>query len=132
MSRRRPEPTSKRLGPRRLGKRRLDQLVEEAVIDAYGESEQRIGLPILDLPLPSPPPAGWEWIETYRLWARPAIPRAERSALPSANCLDLDGVSRARGEWTVAGDERSVESFGKGNVYSVIRTDVVAQLPRTI
>jgi hypothetical protein len=51
---------------------------------------------------------------------------------PSANCLDLDGVSRARGEWTVAGDERSVESFGKGNVYSVIRADVVAQLPRTI
>jgi hypothetical protein len=44
MSRRRPEPTSKRVGPRRLGKRRLGQLVEEAVIDAYGESEQRIGL----------------------------------------------------------------------------------------
>jgi hypothetical protein len=44
MSRRRPGPTSKRVGPRRLGKRRLGQLVEEAVIDAYGESEQRIGL----------------------------------------------------------------------------------------
>jgi hypothetical protein len=27
-----------------LGKRRLDELVEEATIDAYGESEQRVGL----------------------------------------------------------------------------------------
>ncbi len=116
MSRRRPEPSSKRAGPRRLSKRRLDHLVEEAIIDAYGESEQRIGLltiiqenlacpfttevlgipvrvervdlngadeivavcrrqrqrqliPILDLPQPSPP-AGWDWIDAYRLWAR--------------------------------------------------------------
>lgn len=100
-----------------LSKRRLDELVEEAIIDAYGESEQRVGLlcmlqehlavpfsteilgtlvrvervdlndadaivaicrrgqqrqkiPILDLPLPSPPPDGWEWIEAYRHWAR--------------------------------------------------------------
>ena len=27
-----------------LGKRRLNDLVEEAIIDAYGESEQRVGL----------------------------------------------------------------------------------------
>jgi len=27
-------------------------------------------IPILNLPLPSPPPAGWEWIEAYRHWAR--------------------------------------------------------------
>jgi len=100
-----------------LAKRRLDQLVEEAIIDAYGESEQHVGLltmlqeklacpfmteilgtavrvervdlndadeivaicrrgrqrqmiPILNLPLPSPPPTGWEWIEAYRHWAR--------------------------------------------------------------
>ena len=100
-----------------LGKRRLNQLVEEGIIDAYGESEQRVALftmvqdqlgvpfatqilgipvrvervnmndaeeivaicrrgrqrqavPILDLPLPSPPPIGWEWIEAYRHWAR--------------------------------------------------------------
>lgn len=102
-----------------LSKRRLDELVDEAIMDAYGESEQRVGLlcmlqehlavpfstevlgtlvrvervdlndadaivafcrrgqqrqkiPILDLPLPSPPPAGWEWIEAYRHWARGA------------------------------------------------------------
>jgi hypothetical protein len=92
--------------------------VEEAIVDAYGDSEQLVGfltmleenlacpftitilgtpvrvervsfnaadeivaicrrgqqrqmIPILNLPLPSPPPPGWEWIEeAYRLWAR--------------------------------------------------------------
>jgi len=33
-----------------------------------GTSRQRI--PILDLPLPNPPPSGVEWIEAYRRWAR--------------------------------------------------------------
>ncbi|MDP3773813.1 MAG: calcium-binding protein [Gemmatimonadales bacterium] len=96
-------------------KRRLEELVEEALVDAYGEAEQRTGLftmieehlalpfetevlgvtvtveridltdelvaicrrgkqrqpiAILDLPLPSPPPAGAEWIAAYRYWAR--------------------------------------------------------------
>ena len=99
------------------GKQRLQGLVEEALVDAYNESEQRTGLftmieehlelpfetkilgvavtveridlsqadeivakcrrgherqsiPILDLPLPRPPPAGAQWIEAYRYWAR--------------------------------------------------------------
>ena len=30
----------------------------------------RQALPILDLPLPTPPPSGAEWIEAYRRWAR--------------------------------------------------------------
>jgi len=112
--------TSKRLrkrnaGLRRHSKARLDQLVEQAIVDCYNESEQAIGLytmiednlafpfettvlgmavtvervdltrrdeivavcrragvrqtvPLLDLPLPSPPPAGTEWIEAYRHW----------------------------------------------------------------
>ena len=98
-------------------KRRLEELVEEALVDAYGEAEQRTGLftmiedqlavpfetevlgvtvrveridltdsdevvaicrrgkqrqpiAILDLPLPSPPPAGAEWTAAYRYWAR--------------------------------------------------------------
>ncbi len=98
------------------GKARLEALIEEAIVDAYGDSEQRTGfytmldehldtpfdtqilgatatveridmtadeqivavcrrgrsrqtIPILDLPLPSPPPAGAEWIEAYRRWA---------------------------------------------------------------
>jgi Calcium binding len=101
----------------RLPKHQLEALIEEAIVDAYGESEQRVGfltmleehltvpfmteilgvavrvdrvdlndaeeivaicrrgphrqsIPILDLPPPSPPPDGWEWIEAYRRWAR--------------------------------------------------------------
>lgn len=93
----------------------LDQLIDEATVDAYDESEQATGffymieenlalpfttnilgqevtvakvdiaqrdqivavcsygkatqaVPILDLPMPSPPPAGAEWIEAYRRW----------------------------------------------------------------
>jgi hypothetical protein len=30
--------------------------------------ELRQAIPILDLPLPTPPPAGAEWIEAYRHW----------------------------------------------------------------
>ncbi len=26
------------------------------------------GIPLLDLPLPKPPPKGAEWLEAYRLW----------------------------------------------------------------
>ncbi len=98
-------------------KTELGALTEEAIVDAYGDSEQRTGfytmleerlampfdvdvlgvtatveridmiddeqivaicrrgrsrqsIPILDLPLPKPPPEGAEWIEAYRRWAR--------------------------------------------------------------
>src|SRR4030088_1369260 len=34
-----------------------------------GKERQRI--PILDLPMPSPRPEGWEWIEAYRHWVNP-------------------------------------------------------------
>lgn len=101
----------------RLSKARLDELVAEATIDAYGDSEQAAGfytmmendlampfttqvlgvavtvvridmndadqivavckrdakrqrIPILDLPLPSPPPKGAEWIAAYRHWRK--------------------------------------------------------------
>jgi hypothetical protein len=101
----------------KLSRQRLEELVEEAIIDAYNESEQASGfftmmednlrlpfetevlgisvtvervditnddhivavcvrsgkkqeVPILSLPLPSPPPEGWEWIAAYRYWRR--------------------------------------------------------------
>ena len=101
----------------RPSKARLDQMVEEAIVDCYNESEQATGLytmiennlalpfettvlgvpvtveridltqrdeivavcrlnrvrqtvPIIDLPLPSPRPAGAEWIDAYRHWLR--------------------------------------------------------------
>jgi len=96
-------------------KAKLAVLIDEAILDAYNESEQRVGfytllderlempfdteilgvtvsveridmtddeqivvicrrgrlrqtIPILDLPLPNPRPAGAEWIEAYRSW----------------------------------------------------------------
>lgn len=98
-----------------LSQSELDALVEEAIVDAYGDDEQltsmftmiddnlavpfttevlgvevtvrRIDLTdsgivaichrgdvkqaigILDLPLPTPPPEGAQWIEAYRHWA---------------------------------------------------------------
>jgi hypothetical protein len=102
-----------------LSAARLDALIEEALVDAYGDSEQRtafftvlddslslpfttqiLGLevtverldltadeqivaicrhgrarqriPILDLPLPSPPPQGADWIAAYRRWVSAA------------------------------------------------------------
>jgi len=102
-----------------LSTARLDAMIEEATVDAYDESERRVGyyttmedelalpfetqvlgmevtveridlasadeivaictrgrarqaIPILELPLPSPPPAGAEWIEAYRRWTRGA------------------------------------------------------------
>ncbi len=111
-----------RLTPRKqktpLRKARLLALIAEATVDAYNESEQRMGfytmfdehldmpfettilgvsvivkrldvadddqivaicwrgrskqaLPILELPLPTPRPAGAEWIDAYRLWSNP-------------------------------------------------------------
>jgi hypothetical protein len=110
--------TSKRQPHRRsLSLAKLDEMIEEATVDAYGESEEIVGfftlleerlklpfktevlgvevtvqrldmtddeqivavcsrgksrqsVPILDLPLPDPPPAGAEWIEAFRRWAR--------------------------------------------------------------
>ena len=100
-----------------ISKARLDELVEEATVDCYGESEQISGffnmleeqlavpfttsllgvevvvegiditdeeeivaicrrgrsrqrISVLHLPFPSPRPAGAEWIEAYRYWAR--------------------------------------------------------------
>ena len=35
-----------------------------------GKAKQRI--PIQDLPLPTPPPEGTEWIDAYRRWAKGA------------------------------------------------------------
>lgn len=38
-----------------------------AAICSHGKYQQAIG--ILDLPLPTPPPVGAEWIDAYRHWA---------------------------------------------------------------
>ncbi|HSW29415.1 MAG TPA: hypothetical protein VLH75_08050, partial [Longimicrobiales bacterium] len=46
----------------------LNDADEVVVTCRQGVSRQRV--PILDLPLPNPPPEGWEWIEAYRYWTR--------------------------------------------------------------
>ena len=103
-----------------LSKARLDELLEEALVDAYGESEQATGfytmlendlrlpfetqilgvtasvesiditeddqlvavcragkkrqrISLAELPLPSPPPEGAEWIVAYRYWRTGAM-----------------------------------------------------------
>lgn len=103
-----------------LRKARLDELIEEALVDANGESEQATGfytmlendlrlpfetqilgvsatvesiditeddqlvavcragnkrqrISLSELPLPSPPPAGAEWIAAYRYWKTGAM-----------------------------------------------------------
>jgi len=108
------EAASQTLG---LSKQRLDELAEEALIDAYGDEEQVSGfytmmendlrlpfetkvlgvkvtveeidltddndivaicrkgksrqrISIRELPLPSPPPEGAQWIAAYRHWRR--------------------------------------------------------------
>jgi hypothetical protein len=46
-------------------------LTEDEQITAVctrGRAKQRI--PILDLPLPTPPPEGAEWIDAYRRWVK--------------------------------------------------------------
>jgi calcium binding protein len=40
-----------------------DEIVAVCIRD-----RERQTVPILDLPLPKPPPKGAEWIEAYRLW----------------------------------------------------------------
>ncbi len=45
----------------------LTEREEIVAVCARGMQQQRI--PICDLPLPSPPPSGVEWIEAYRHWA---------------------------------------------------------------
>ena len=116
----RPQTRALRRQHRRLSPRRLDELIEQAIVDAYGPVEQAVGfhatleqklaLPfdtivlgisvtvrkldvtdrgevvavcdrgrervsvrLLDLPVPERPPAGWEWIDAYRRWARGAL-----------------------------------------------------------
>ncbi len=50
----------------------LSEADEIVAVCRRGKSRQRI--PILDLPLPVPRPAGAEWIEAYRYWARGGRP----------------------------------------------------------
>ena len=50
--------------------KKVDMTGADDVVAVCHRGRQRQAIPILDLPLSDPPPAGWEWIEAYRRWAR--------------------------------------------------------------
>ena len=47
---------------------RIDLSEEGRIVAICVRDRARQAIPILDLPLPSPPPLGAEWIEAYRRW----------------------------------------------------------------
>ncbi len=44
--------------------------LDEAIVAVCRRGHNRQRVPILDLPLPKPRPAGAEWIDAYRRWSR--------------------------------------------------------------
>ncbi|MGH3974382.1 MAG: calcium-binding protein [Pseudonocardiaceae bacterium] len=48
----------------------VDQSDDEQVVAVCARGRWRQRIPILDLPLPAPPPGGAEWIEAYRHWLK--------------------------------------------------------------
>ncbi len=49
--------------------KRLDLTADEQVVAVCRRGRVRQRIPILDLPLPTPPPQGADWIAAYRRWA---------------------------------------------------------------
>ena len=49
---------------------RVDMNRNDEIVAVCRRDKHRQTIPILDLPLPVPPPAGVEWIEAYRRWVR--------------------------------------------------------------
>jgi hypothetical protein len=54
--------------PVTVGRIDLDRNEQIVAVCVRGRSRQ--SLPILELPLPTPPPDGAEWIEAYRRWRK--------------------------------------------------------------
>lgn len=49
---------------------RVDMTDGEQIVVVCVRGKSRQPVPILDLPMPDPPPAGAEWIDAFRRWAR--------------------------------------------------------------
>jgi len=49
---------------------RIDLTEADEIVAICRQGRSRQAIPILDLPLPVPPPSGAEWIEAYRRWTR--------------------------------------------------------------
>lgn len=48
----------------------VDITEDDQVVAVCRRGNRRQRIPILDLPLPAPPPRGSEWIAAYRSWQR--------------------------------------------------------------
>lgn len=51
---------------------RVDLTQANEIVAVCRRGRARQAIPILELPLPVPPPRGAEWIQAYRRWARKA------------------------------------------------------------
>ncbi|WP_291408108.1 calcium-binding protein [Actinophytocola sp.] len=49
---------------------KIDLTGDEHVVAVCVRGRARQRIPVLDLPLPTPPPEGAEWIEAFRAWAK--------------------------------------------------------------
>lgn len=49
--------------------KKIDLIAGSGIVAICGREEHRQAIGILDLPLPTPPPEGSEWIDAYRHWA---------------------------------------------------------------
>jgi hypothetical protein len=47
----------------------LDLTVDDRVVALIRGNGERRSIPLFDLPLPDPPPAGADWVAAYRHWA---------------------------------------------------------------
>ncbi len=47
---------------------RVDLTGEDQIVAICSREKLRQTIPLLDLPLPTPPPEGAQWIEAYRHW----------------------------------------------------------------
>ena len=47
---------------------RVELNSRDEIVAICKRGRHRISIPVLDLPLPAPLPAGAEWIEAYRCW----------------------------------------------------------------
>ena len=46
----------------------VDLTADDQIVAVCSRGTQRQRLPLLDLPMPDPPPEGAEWIDAYRAW----------------------------------------------------------------
>ena len=49
---------------------RIDMTDGDRIVAICRRGRLRQAISLLDLPIPTPPPTGAEWIEAYRRWAR--------------------------------------------------------------